>query len=189
MSVQFTEHRKWSMYTVSYSMKLCHSSESLGDNKYHNMHVRILTRHSQDGRMKPDHLTSLPLSVSSVAQSCLTLCNPMDCSMPGFPVHHQLPELAQIHVHPVGDTSHKYLVNNSGSCSIIQSCLTLCNPLDYSPTGSSVHGILQARILEWVAIPFSRGSSWPRDRTHVSSIACGFFTTEPPGKPQRNIQS
>ena len=69
MSVQFTEQRKWSIYTVSYNMKLCHSSKSLGDNKYHNMHVRILTRHSQDGRMKPDHITSLPLSVSSVAQS------------------------------------------------------------------------------------------------------------------------
>ena len=43
------------------------------------------------------------LSVSSVAQSCLTLCNPMDCITPGFPVHHQFPELAQTHVHPVGD--------------------------------------------------------------------------------------
>ena len=42
-------------------------------------------------------------SVSWVAQSCLTLCNPMDCSTPGFPVHHQLPELTQTHVHPVGD--------------------------------------------------------------------------------------
>ena len=41
---------------------------------------------------------------SSVAQSCLTVCNPMDCSMPGFPVHHQLPELTQTHVHTVGDT-------------------------------------------------------------------------------------
>ena len=45
------------------------------------------------------------------------------------------------------------------------------------------HGILQARILEWVAISFSRGSSWPRDWTHVSCIAGGFFTTEPVGKP------
>ena len=45
---------------------------------------------------------------------------------------------------------------------VAQSCLTLCDPRDYSPPSSSVHGILQARILEWVAIPFSRGSSWPR---------------------------
>ena len=46
---------------------------------------------------------------------------------------------------------------------LLQSCLTLSNPMDYSPPGSSVHGILQARILEWVAKPFSRGSSQPRD--------------------------
>ena len=46
---------------------------------------------------------------------------------------------------------------------VTQSCLTLCNPMNYSPLGSSVHGILQARILGWVAIPFSRGSSQPRD--------------------------
>ena len=50
--------------------------------------------------------------------------------------------------------------------------LTLCNPMDCSPPGSSVHGILQARILAWVAIPFSRGSSWPRDWTQVICIAC-----------------
>ena len=52
----------------------------------------------------------------------------------------------------------------------LQSCLTLCNPMDYSPPGSCVHGLLQARILEWVAISFSRGSSQPRDRTQVSRI-------------------
>ena len=49
-------------------------------------------------------------------------------------------------------------------------CLTLCDPMDCSPPASSVRGILQARILEWVAIPFSRGSSWPRDWTHVFRI-------------------
>ena len=66
---------------------------------------------------------------------------------------------------------------------------TLCDPTDGSPPGSSVHGILQARILEWVAIFYSRGSSQPRDQTHVSCIAtrvsciaAGFFTTEAPGK-------
>ena len=52
---------------------------------------------------------------------------------------------------------------------------TLCDPMDYSPPGSSVHGILQARILEWVAISFSRGSSWPRDQTQVSCIAGRCF--------------
>ena len=50
-------------------------------------------------------------------------------------------------------------------------CLTLCDPMDCSPPGSSVHGILQARKLEWVAMPFSRGPSRPRDRTCVSCVA------------------
>ena len=55
---------------------------------------------------------------------------------------------------------------------IAQSCLILCDLMDYT-----VHGILQARILEWVAVPFSRGSSQPRDQTQVSHIAGGFFTS------------
>ena len=59
---------------------------------------------------------------------------------------------------------------------VAQSCLTLGNPMDYTPPGSSVHGLLQARILEWVAISSSRGSSQPRDRIQVSHIACRFFT-------------
>ena len=59
---------------------------------------------------------------------------------------------------------------------VAKSCLTLCNPMDYRPPGSSLHGVLQARILEWVAIPFSRGSSQPRDQTWVSCIAGRFFT-------------
>ena len=63
-----------------------------------------------------------------------------------------------------------------------QSCLTLCNPMDYSPPGSSVHGILQEIILRWVAIPFSKGSSpWPREWTWVS---CNSLPSEPPGKPK-----
>ena len=59
---------------------------------------------------------------------------------------------------------------------IAQSCLTLCDPMDCSLPGSSVHGISQARILEWVAISFSRGFSRPRDRTQVSGIAGRHFT-------------
>ena len=54
----------------------------------------------------------------------------------------------------------------------LQSCLTLCDLMDRSPADSSVHGILQARLLEWVAISFSRGSSWTRDRTCVSQVYC-----------------
>ena len=59
---------------------------------------------------------------------------------------------------------------------VTQSCLILCNPMDCSLPGSSIHGIFQARILEWVAISFSRGSSWPRDWTQVSGIAGRRFT-------------
>ena len=53
---------------------------------------------------------------------------------------------------------------------------TLCDPLDCSPPGSSVRGILQARILEWIAIPFTRGSSQPRNQTRVSCVASRFST-------------
>ena len=59
---------------------------------------------------------------------------------------------------------------------VAQSCPTLCDPIDCSTTGSSVHGILQARILEWAAMPFSRGSSQPRDQTQGSCLAGRFFT-------------
>ena len=67
-----------------------------------------------------------------------------------------------------------FMSGNSGGIHVLvkvaQSCLTLCNPMDYT-----FHGILQARILEWVAFAFFRGSSQPRDRTQVSHIAGGFF--------------
>ena len=62
---------------------------------------------------------------------------------------------------------------------VIQSCPTLGDPMDYT-----VHGILQARILEWVAVAFSRGSSQPRDRTQVSHIAADSLPAEPQGKPR-----
>ena len=75
------------------------------------------------------------------------------------------------------------LTTGGGDGLVPKSCPTLCDPMDCSPPGSSVHGILQAGILEWVAISCSRGSSWPRDRTRVSYTAGRFFTTEPPGKP------
>ena len=77
---------------------------------------------------------------------------------------------------------------------VAQSCLTLCDPVDCSPPGSSVHGIFQASILEWIASSpsppgiSSRGSSLPRDQTHVSFVSCkdfagGFFTSAQSGKP------
>ena len=86
-----------------------------------------------------------------------------------------------------------------GYCLLGKLCPTVCDPTDWSLPGSSVHGISQARIMEWVAMPFSRGSSQPRvpcpppgnlpdsgmePRFPASSALAGrFFTTEPPGKP------
>ena len=55
---------------------------------------------------------------------------------------------------------------------VAQSFLTLCDPMDCSPPFSSIHGIFQSRILEWVAVSYSRGSSWPRDPAHLSCVSC-----------------
>ena len=68
-------------------------------------------------------------------------------------------------------------MHHLGRCSLhaqlLQSCPTLCDPVDCSLPGSSVHEILPARILKWVAMPSSRGSSWPRDWTHISYFCIG----------------
>ena len=64
---------------------------------------------------------------------------------------------------------------------VAKSCPTLCDPMDCSPPGSSAHGISQARILEWATLPFSRGSSPPRDQPTSPALPAGFSTTEPPG--------
>ena len=64
----------------------------------------------------------------------------------------------------------------SAESEVAQSCLTVCDPVGCSLPGSSVHRIFQARVLEWIAISFSRGSSWPRDWTHVSRTAGRHFT-------------
>ena len=111
----------------------------------------------------------------SVFGSCLTLCNPMNCSMPGLPVLHHLPEFAWTHVHWVSDaTKPSHLLSSSLLAqlvswqkrpqrsglpfspsavlwSVTQLFPTLCDAMGYSPADSSVHGILQARVLEWVA--------------------------------------
>ena len=73
--------------------------------------------------------------------------------------------------YPDAETFISWLQDCVCLCEVAQSCPTLCDPVDCSPPGSSVHGILQARILGWVAISFSRGSSQPRDRTWLSCIA------------------
>ena len=70
-----------------------------------------------------------------------------------------------MHFHPVGYEPSAFV------CSVIQSCLTVCDPMDCGLPGSSVHGIFQARILEWIAISFSRGSSPAKDQTRVSWVS------------------
>ena len=92
----------------------------------------------------------------------------------------------QGHLSPTWATStslHEFQVH----AKLLQSCPTLCDHMDWSPPGSSAHGILQARILEWVAMPSSRGSSQPRDRTHTSHVylhwQAGSLPLAPPGKP------
>ena len=67
----------------------------------------------------------------------------------------------------------------------LQSCPTLCDPMDCGPRGSSLHGLLQARILERVTIASCRDSSWTRDQTWVFCIGRQFFTTEPPRNPAK----
>ena len=79
--------------------------------------------------------------------------------------------------HP--QTPHLY----NGSVLVLQSCPTLWDPMDCSLPSSSVHGIFQARILEWVAIPFSRGSSQLRVRTVISPLWADSLLSESPGKP------
>ena len=85
----------------------------------------------------------------------------------------------------------RYSKHLGGGGLVSESCPTLWDPLDCSPPGSSVRGILQARTLEYVAVPSSRGSSWPRDQTHVSYVSCigrcviyNFYHLGSPGGPR-----
>ena len=86
-----------------------------------------------------------------------------------LPVHHQLPEFTQTHVHRVCDGIA------AATAKSLQSCLTLCDPIDGSPAGPAVPGILQARTLEWVAISFSNAWKWKVKVKSLSSIQ--LFTT------------
>ena len=74
----------------------------------------------------------------------------------------------------------KITMNSEKLCSVP----TLCDPVDCSPPGSSVHGILQARIVEWVAIPFSRGSSRPTIEPVSPALQVNSLPFEPPGEPR-----
>ena len=122
--------------------------------------------------------------------SCVMVENP--CTPLSFCLPHQYLEEKFAHLHPhfmftfapmtlvkASNTSKSDIIGKEVSFSheeacvarLPQSCLTLCNPMDCSPPGSSVHGILQTRILGRVAMPSCRGSSRPRDRTHLSYVS------------------
>ena len=103
-----------------------------------------------------------------------------------------------IHTHKKNVADYSQMLNLGGEhvgvyftllcmrAQLLQPCPALWDPVDGSPPGSSVHGILQARVLEWGAMPSSGGSSPPRDWTHTSCVSCvagRFFTTELSGKP------
>ena len=100
-------------------------------------------------------------SESEVAQSCPTLNDPMDCSLTGSSIHGifqaRVLEWGAIAFSEYPRQQNKVLLKIK--VSVTQLCLTLCNPMYCKSTRLSVHGVLQARILEWVAISFSRGSS------------------------------
>ena len=147
-----------------------------------------------------------------IAQLCPTLCDPIDCSPPGSSVHGILQArtlewiaipFSRISSWPRNWTPVSYIagrfftiwttretLNKYYPLSfplIVVKLLSLvwlfCEPMDYSPPSSPVHGISQARTLEWVAISFSRGSSQPRIKPQTPTLASRFFTTEPPGIP------
>ena len=120
---------------------------------------------------------------AKLLQSCSTLCDPMDCSSVGSSVH-GIPQARILEwvAMPTSRGSSRprdrtqvcctggQLLYHSTTAKSLQLCPTLCHPLDCSPPGSSVHGISQARILEWVAMPSSKGSSPPRNQTCVSCL-------------------
>ena len=78
---------------------------------------------------------------------------------------------------------HTHTHTHNVCAQLLQSCSTLCDPMDCSLPGSFVHGIFLARIMEWIAMPSSRGSSQPRDQIHISYIVGRFSISVPPRKP------
>ena len=90
----------------------------------------------------------------------------------GYTVHGVTKSWTQLSMYVCRDAMRKVFSYVCAElCLVTQLCPTFCGPMDCSPPGSSVHGIFQARILEWVVISYSRGSSQPRDRTRVSCIS------------------
>ena len=116
-------------------------------------------------------------------RSGLSFPSPGDLPDPGIKPRSPALQADSLPAEPQGKPKNNGMGAAAAAAKLLQSCLTLCNPIDGSPPGSPVPGILQARILEWVAISISRGSSRPRDQTQVSFLAGGFFTSAPLRKP------
>ena len=122
--------------------------------------------------MRSSHEKSQHVSVSSVTQSCLTLCNSMDCSKPGFPVHHQFPELIQTHVHQIGDViqpshplpSHSPAFNLSSIRVISNESVLPIRWLKYWSFSFSISpsneysGLISFRMTDWISLQ-SKGLS------------------------------
>ena len=102
---------------------------------------------------------------------CYGVLRPLEAHLPGS-VRLRLTAAGRAGVVPTPSRGPSFLHQSSVCCVHAQSCPTLCDPTHWSPPGSSVHGILQARVLEWVAISSSRASSLARDQTWVSCISC-----------------
>ena len=191
-----------------FPMGMCHWESSKIIKHYRQPQWYNSWRKQQTGQKRVKGMRYPLFQASSIQLlSCVRLCHPMDCSRPGFPVHHQPLELTQTHVHRVSDgqffsqplggefwqcvvhwrrewqTTSVFLPWEPHS-EVVQSCLTLCDPMDCSLSGSSVHGILQARILEWVAMLSSRGSYQPRNRTLISSLQGNSLPLSHQGRPK-----
>ena len=122
-------------------------------------------------------------SESEVAQSCPTLCDPMDCSLPGSSVRgilqaRVLEWVAVSFSRRSSQPRDRSRVSHiaAAAAKSLQSCPTLCDPIDGSPPGSPVPGILQARTLEWVAISFSNAWKW---KVKVKSLSCVWLPATP----------
>ena len=131
-------------------------------------------------------ITLILFSMGLVVQLCPTLCDPMDCSLPVSSVYKDFPgKNSGVGSHcllhgsfltqrpNLGLLHGRWILYNLSHLGSPKSGFAL-NPMDHSSAGSAVPGIFQARILEWVAIPFSRGFSWSRDRTHVSCTVLSY---------------
>ena len=138
--------------------------------------------------------SSLMWRLSHATQRPHTVCLCLDSYILGFPSLEN-----RINLYCILKDWYTYLGTSREYCNACVCTQSLsyvwlfCGPMDCGPPGSSVHRILQARILEWVAISFSRGSSWPRGQTciscGVSCIAGRFFTAESPGEADTVINS